>query len=70
MSSEIHAIEFKKKGYSLFKVRQWMIKHNFPIKVIHDKAHTYWANQTPKSRYKKFIKKPIKKNISLVIGFF
>lgn len=67
--SEIHAIEFKKKGYSLDKAKRWMIKHEKPIGVIHEKENTYWFNQTPKNRYSGFIKKKVKPNINLVIGF-
>jgi hypothetical protein len=68
--SEIHAIEFKKKGYpTKSKADKWMTKHNFPIKVIHEKMNSLWYNQTPKTKYKSFIKKKIKPNINLVIGF-
>lgn len=67
--SEIHAIEFKKDVYKLKDAKKWMKDHERPIKVIHKKENTLWFNQTPKTRYKSFIKKPIEEGINLVIGF-
>jgi hypothetical protein len=69
MNSEIHAVEFKKKYYNLNDAKKWMKDHDKKIGIIHQKLNTLWFNQTPKRRYKFFIKKKIKKGINLVIGY-
>jgi len=69
MSSEIHAIEFNKNYYSRLKAEKWMKKHDKKIGIVHIKTNSMWFNQTPKTRYKFFIKKNIKKGINLVIGY-
>ena len=69
-TSEIHAIEFHKKNYPLERAKQWIKKHNYKVGIIHEKIHTLWFNQTPKQRYKYFIKKNIKRGINLVLGYY
>ena len=63
MSSEIHAIMFKKSKYKIDDIIDWLNKHKIKGNYLESKVkkNYYWVNITPKERYKSFSAYKIKK---------